>query len=77
MGMQLRGPRPWPEGDEQQAQVWLMIEQALTLLETAKARSAQKETEVPAFEPPVHGDPSGQRSESIHPAAQGPGSRSG
>jgi aminoglycoside phosphotransferase (APT) family kinase protein len=45
-----RGPRPWPEGDEQQAQVWLMIEQALTLLETAKARSAQKETEVPVFE---------------------------
>ncbi|MEO7839107.1 MAG: phosphotransferase, partial [Anaerolineales bacterium] len=46
----LRGPRPWPEGDEQQAQVWLMIEQALTLLETAKARSAQKETEVPVYE---------------------------
>src|SRR6185503_9352717 len=45
-----RGPRPWPEGEEQQAQVWLMIEQALTLLETAKARSAQKETEVPVFE---------------------------
>jgi len=46
----LRGPRPWPEGDEQQAQVWLMTEQALTLLETAKARSAQKETEVPVYE---------------------------
>ncbi|HJR79786.1 MAG TPA: phosphotransferase [Anaerolineales bacterium] len=46
----LRGPRPWPEGDEQQAQVWLMIEQALTLLETAKTRSAQKETEVPVYE---------------------------
>jgi aminoglycoside phosphotransferase (APT) family kinase protein len=45
-----RGPRPWPEGDEQQAQVWLMIEQALTLLETAKTRSAQKETEVPVYE---------------------------
>ena len=39
-----RGPRPWPEGDEQQAQVWLMIEQGLTILEGAKTSSAQKET---------------------------------
>ena len=46
----LRGPRPWPEGDEQQAQVWLMIEQGLMILESAKTRSAQKETEVPVFE---------------------------
>ena len=46
----LRGPRPWPEGEEQQAQVWLMIEQGLTILESAKTRSAQKETEVPVFE---------------------------
>jgi aminoglycoside phosphotransferase (APT) family kinase protein len=45
-----RGPRPWPEGDEQQAQVWLMIEQGLTILESAKARSAQKDTEVPVYE---------------------------
>lgn len=45
-----RGPRPWPEGDEQQAQVWLMIEQALTILEGAKTRSAQKETQVPVYE---------------------------
>jgi aminoglycoside phosphotransferase (APT) family kinase protein len=45
-----RGPRPWPEGDEQQAQVWLMIEQGLTILEGAKTRSAQKETEVPVYE---------------------------
>jgi len=46
----LRGPRPWPEGDEQQAQVWLMIEQGLTILESAKTRSSQKETEVPVYE---------------------------
>jgi aminoglycoside phosphotransferase (APT) family kinase protein len=45
-----RGPRPWPEGDEQQAQIWLMIEQGLTILESAKTRSAQTETEVPVFE---------------------------
>jgi aminoglycoside phosphotransferase (APT) family kinase protein len=45
-----RGPRPWPEGDEQQAQVWLMIEQGLTILDAAKARSAQKDTEVPVYE---------------------------
>jgi len=46
----LRGPRPWPEGEEQQAQVWLMLEQGLTILESAKTRSAQKETEVPVYE---------------------------
>jgi len=46
----LRGPRPWPEGDEQQAQVWLMIEQGLTILEAAKTKSLQKETEVPVYE---------------------------
>jgi aminoglycoside phosphotransferase (APT) family kinase protein len=46
----LRGPRPWPEGEEQQAQVWLMIEQGLIILEGAKTRSAQKETEVPVYE---------------------------
>jgi aminoglycoside phosphotransferase (APT) family kinase protein len=46
----LRGPRPWPEGEEQQAQVWLMIEQGLAILEGAKTRSAQKETEVPVYE---------------------------
>jgi aminoglycoside phosphotransferase (APT) family kinase protein len=46
----LRGPRPWPEGEAQQAQVWLMIEQGLTILESAKARSSQPETEVPVYE---------------------------
>jgi aminoglycoside phosphotransferase (APT) family kinase protein len=45
-----RGPRPWPEGDEQQAQVWLMIEQGLTILEGAKNRSAQRDAEVPVYE---------------------------
>ena len=45
-----RGPRPWPEGDEQQAQVWLMIEQGLMILEGAKTRSAQRDTEVPVYE---------------------------
>jgi aminoglycoside phosphotransferase (APT) family kinase protein len=45
-----RGPRPWPEGDEQQAQVWLMIEQGLTILEHAKNRSSQKEIDVPVYE---------------------------
>jgi aminoglycoside phosphotransferase (APT) family kinase protein len=46
----LRGPRPWPEGEEQQAQVWLMIEQGLTILEAAKTRFSQPETEVPVYE---------------------------
>jgi aminoglycoside phosphotransferase (APT) family kinase protein len=27
-----RGPRPWPEGEEQRGQVWLMLEQGLTTL---------------------------------------------
>jgi len=31
----LRGPRPWPEGEEQHAQVWLMLEQALLVLSHA------------------------------------------
>jgi aminoglycoside phosphotransferase (APT) family kinase protein len=46
----LRGPRPWPEGEEQQAQVWLMIEQGLTILEAAKTRASQKDIEVPVYE---------------------------
>ncbi len=28
----LRGPRPWPQGEEQHAQVWLMLEQGLLAL---------------------------------------------
>lgn len=31
----MRGPRPWPEGEEQHAQVWLMLEQALLVLSHA------------------------------------------
>jgi aminoglycoside phosphotransferase (APT) family kinase protein len=45
-----RGPRPWPEGEEQHAQVWLMIEQGLTILEAAKTRSSQKEIGLPVYE---------------------------
>jgi hypothetical protein len=35
----LRGPRPWPEGEEQHGQVWLMLEQGLTVL--SQNRGAQ------------------------------------
>ena len=45
-----RGPRPWPEGDEQQAQVWLMIEQGLIMGESAMTRASQKNIEVPVYE---------------------------
>ena len=45
-----RGPRPWPEGVEQQAQVWLMIEQGLVIHDGAKSRSAQADSEVPVYE---------------------------
>lgn len=31
-----RGPRPWPEGDEQRAQVWLILEQGLRTIQLAK-----------------------------------------
>jgi aminoglycoside phosphotransferase (APT) family kinase protein len=34
----LRGPRPWPEGEEQHAQVWLMLEQGLATLSHARSR---------------------------------------
>jgi hypothetical protein len=45
-----RGPRPWPEGDEQQAQVWLMIEQGLIMGESAMTRASQKNIEVTVYE---------------------------
>jgi hypothetical protein len=32
-----RGPRPWPEGEEQHAQVWLILEQALRTINQAKS----------------------------------------
>jgi hypothetical protein len=45
----LRGPRPWPEGEEQRAQVWLMLEQALALLALARQGSSQ-EIALPIYE---------------------------
>jgi hypothetical protein len=46
----LRGPRPWPEGDEQRAQVWLMLEQGLTALAGARARVSDDEIGVQVYE---------------------------
>jgi hypothetical protein len=46
----LRGPRPWPEGIEQQAQVWLMLEQALTALAGAKADVPLEEVSIQVYE---------------------------
>jgi aminoglycoside phosphotransferase (APT) family kinase protein len=46
----LRGPRPWPEGIEQQAQVWLMLEQGLTSLAGAKASVSPEEVGIQVYE---------------------------
>jgi len=46
----LRGPRPWPEGEEQHAQVWLMLEQGLTALDSAKSRLSRAEKGLPIYE---------------------------
>jgi aminoglycoside phosphotransferase (APT) family kinase protein len=46
----LRGPRPWPEGEEQRAQVWLMLEQGLTALANAKASYAAQAGGLPVYE---------------------------
>jgi aminoglycoside phosphotransferase (APT) family kinase protein len=46
----LRGPRPWPEGEEQHAQVWLMLEQGLTTLAYANGKSSNKDHTLPLFE---------------------------
>jgi hypothetical protein len=46
----LRGPRPWPEGDEQHAQVWLMLEQGLTALAGAKASVSPEEIGIQVYE---------------------------
>jgi len=46
----LRGPRPWPEGEEQYAQVWLMIEQGLTALAGAKISAPEDEIGLHVFE---------------------------
>ena len=45
-----RGPRPWPEGDEQRAQVWLMLEQGLTALAGAKASVSPEEIGIQVYE---------------------------
>jgi hypothetical protein len=46
----LRGPRPWPEGEEQHAQVWLMLEQGLAVLAYAKSRRLTLDTRLPLIE---------------------------
>jgi aminoglycoside phosphotransferase (APT) family kinase protein len=46
----MRGPRPWPEGEEQHAQVWLMLEQGLATLSYAKSRHGQGGVALPMVE---------------------------
>jgi aminoglycoside phosphotransferase (APT) family kinase protein len=46
----LRGPRPWPEGEEQHAQVWLMLEQGLATLSFAKSRHGTDGAKLPIVE---------------------------
>jgi hypothetical protein len=46
----LRGPRPWPEGEEQHAQVWLMLEQGLATLSYAKSRHNAEGVTLPMVE---------------------------
>jgi Ser/Thr protein kinase RdoA (MazF antagonist) len=43
----LRGPRPWPEGEEQHAQVWLMLEQALLVMSQATNMIEIEKTSLP------------------------------
>lgn len=45
-----RGPRPWPEGEEQRAQVWLMLEQGLATIAQAKAKQSIQEADLPLVE---------------------------
>jgi hypothetical protein len=45
-----RGPRPWPEGEEQHAQVWLMLEQGLTTVAQARAAQFAASIEFPIVE---------------------------
>jgi aminoglycoside phosphotransferase (APT) family kinase protein len=42
-----RGPRPWPEGEEQRAQVWLMLEQGLRTIAQAKAARVPGQASLP------------------------------
>jgi hypothetical protein len=46
----LRGPRPWPEGEEQHAQVWLMLEQGLATLSYARSRRLNEQPALPLVE---------------------------
>jgi hypothetical protein len=43
----LRGPRPWPEGEEQHGQVWLMLEQGLLALSQTTGFHSYEEAPVP------------------------------
>lgn len=45
-----RGPRPWPEGEEQRAQVWLMLEQGLSTIAQARNANWEQETYLPLVE---------------------------
>jgi aminoglycoside phosphotransferase (APT) family kinase protein len=45
-----RGPRPWPEGEEQRAQVWLMLEQGLSTVAQARAKHMTQVTDLPLVE---------------------------
>jgi hypothetical protein len=45
-----RGPRPWPEGEEQHAQVWLMLEQGLATLAFAKSMHLHPDAALPMVE---------------------------
>ncbi len=45
-----RGPRPWPEGEEQHAQVWLMLEQGLTTVAQAIATQKSPQKSLPTVE---------------------------
>ena len=42
-----RGPRPWPEGEEQRAQVWLMLEQGLSTVARARATRVPGQASLP------------------------------
>jgi thiamine kinase-like enzyme len=45
-----RGPRPWPEGEEQHAQVWLMLEQGLTTIYHTATDGAAGEFPLPIMD---------------------------
>ena len=45
-----RGPRPWPEGEEKHAQVWLMLEQGLTTIYHTRTNGAAGEFPLPIMD---------------------------